>query len=104
MIKLHIGEEIERKAKEQNVSAQQIAGILGCHRNNVYRIFKTPSIDSLDLVKIAVLLKHDFFADYTELLKPLLPIIIERDINERLLVLEKDMADIKSRLFEKQTQ
>lgn len=101
---IHIGEEIKRISDEQKVTAQQIGDVLGCHRNNVYRIFRTATIDTGDLAKICVLLKHDFFADYSKQIKPLLPSAtapIHIDINDRFLALEADVKKIMKALFDK---
>ncbi len=39
---------------------------LGCHRTHIYRIFSSPTIDSGVLLRLSVILGHDFFRLFSE--------------------------------------
>lgn len=60
---LHIGMLIEQKVHEQGRSVQWLAGRLSCHRTNVYDIFHRPTIDSMLLQRLCLILQYDFFSD-----------------------------------------
>ena len=61
---VHIGNIIKEIFDEQGLSASWLAKQLCCDRTNIYSIFKRESIDTSLLVKISVILKHDFFKYY----------------------------------------
>ena len=63
---IHIGNIIKKKFDEQDVTVSWFAHQLCCDRTNVYSIFKRESIDTALLVKISIILKHDFFKHYSE--------------------------------------
>ena len=54
---------IEQKVHEQGRSVQWLAGRLSCHRTNVYDIFHRPTIDSMLLQRLCLILQYDFFSD-----------------------------------------
>jgi len=62
----HIGHLIEAELKRQGRSVVWLAEQLCCHRNNVYLIFRREWIDTSVLKKIALALRHDFFADLSD--------------------------------------
>ena len=62
----HIGHLIEAELKRQGRSVVWLAEQLCCHRNNVYLIFRREWIDTLVLKKVALALRHDFFADLSD--------------------------------------
>ena len=63
---VHIGNIIKEIFDEQGLSASWLAKQLCCDRTNIYSIFKRESIDTSLLVKISVILKHDFFKYYSK--------------------------------------
>ncbi len=63
---IHIGSIIKKRFDEQGLSVSWFAKQLCCDRTNVYSIFKRESIDTLLLVKISSILRHDFFKYYSE--------------------------------------
>ena len=63
---VHIGNIIKEILDEQGLSASWLAKQLCCDRTNIYSIFKRESIDTSLLVKISVILKHDFFKYYSK--------------------------------------
>ena len=64
-----IGELIKRELKKQGKTSVWLAGELGCHRTNVYKIYDRSTIDSGMLFHICQLLKVDFFKLYSDALK-----------------------------------
>jgi hypothetical protein len=63
--KLHAGRLIQAKMKEDGRSASWLAGKLHCDRSNIYRIYRSYHIDTEQLLKISLLLHHDFFSHYS---------------------------------------
>lgn len=63
---IHIGSIIKKKFDELGISVSWFAKELCCDRTNVYSIFKRESIDTSLLVKISLILKHDFFKYYSQ--------------------------------------
>ena len=62
---IHIGSIIKEKFDELGLSVSWFAKELCCDRTNVYSIFKRESIDTSLLVKISLILNHDFFKYYS---------------------------------------
>lgn len=58
-----IGELIKRELSRQERTVVWFANRLSCDRTNVYRIFAKTSIDTELLVRISIVLEHNFFAD-----------------------------------------
>ena len=63
---IHIGSLIEQELRRQDRSVTWLAGGLHCDRTNVYKVFKKKSMDTRLLVKISIILQHNFFLDYAE--------------------------------------
>jgi len=62
---IHVGQIIKREFDRQpkNVTVVWLAEQLNCRRNNVYDIFKRPTIDTQLLERISRALNHNFFSD-----------------------------------------
>jgi len=69
--KIHIGKIIKEKLKEFGHSVTWLAKEINCNRTNVYKIFNKSSIDTHQLVRISLALRHDFFLYYSDFLKSL---------------------------------
>lgn len=61
---LHIGQLIKEELERQERTVSWFARKLYCDRSNVYKIFKRPTIDTELLLRISVILNHDFFGYY----------------------------------------
>lgn len=61
---LHIGQLIKEELERQERTVSWFARKLFCDRSNVYKIFKRPTIDTELLLRISVILNHDFFGYY----------------------------------------
>ena len=62
---IHIGKLIEAELRRQERPVSWFARKLYCERTNVYDIFKRRSIDTEMLLRISVVLQHDFFRYYS---------------------------------------
>lgn len=62
----HIGQIIKSELRYQEHSVAWFARQLYCDRTNVYNIFKKESIDTDVLLRVSVILHHDFFRYYSE--------------------------------------
>lgn len=62
---IHIGNLIQEKVKEKNISVVNFAKMLNCDRTNIYRIYNRKSIDVELLERISINLKTDFFKIYS---------------------------------------
>ena len=65
---IHIGQLIKDELERQERSVSWFARKLYCDRSNIYKIFKRSTIDTELLMRISVVLNHDFFSDYIEVL------------------------------------
>lgn len=63
---VHIGNLIETELRRQERSVAWFARQLYCERTNVYDIFKRQSIDTYMLLRISIILRHDFFSYYLD--------------------------------------
>jgi len=64
--KIHIGELILQKLKEEQRTVSWFAKKMNYNRTNIYKIFKKPHIDTVQLLQISLILNHDFFSHYSE--------------------------------------
>ncbi len=60
---MNVGKHVEEILKKQGKSAAWLASEIPCERTNVYNIFKRKSMDVRLLMRISVILDHDFFAE-----------------------------------------
>lgn len=61
---IHIGKLIEQELRCQERTVSWFARKLYCERTNVYDIFKRRSIDTQMLLRISIILGHNFFRYY----------------------------------------
>lgn len=64
---VHIGEIIKRVLVRKGVSKSEFGRRISRSRENVYSIFKRPSLDTALLQEIGKALEYDFFSHYTPL-------------------------------------
>ena len=60
---LHIGQLIKAVFDESGMTVSEFARQIHLERSTIYGIFERPSIDSMLLVKISLVLKHNFLSD-----------------------------------------
>ena len=61
-IGLLIKEELHRQERGITWFARKLA----CDRSNIYRLFEKESIDTGLLLRISLVLQHDFFSEYAQ--------------------------------------
>lgn len=62
----HIGNLIKAELQRQGRTITWLAGEVHCTRENLYKIFRHPWINTDMLFKISEALQHDFFRDCSE--------------------------------------
>lgn len=62
---IHIGHLIREQLKKDQRSVSWLAREIHCTRNNVYKVFNKPSLDSNLILKISKAMKFNFFQYYT---------------------------------------
>ena len=62
---IHIGHLIREQLKADDRSVSWLAREIHCTRNNVYKIFNKPSLDSDLILKISIAMQFNFFQYYT---------------------------------------
>lgn len=65
----HIGNLIKAELHRQGRTITWLAGEVHCTRENLYKIFRHPWINTDMLFKISEALQHDFFRDCSEWVK-----------------------------------
>jgi len=63
-VNTHDGMLIREKMEREGRKAEWLAQKLACHRNNVYRIYQQEHLHPELLIKISIILKHNFFSYY----------------------------------------
>jgi predicted transcriptional regulator len=61
---VHIGALIKQKLEDSKMSPLTFANKINCCRTNIYRIFKSKSIDIDQLILISEVLDYDFLSCY----------------------------------------
>ena len=60
---IHIGQRIKAVFDESGMTVSEFARQIHLERSTVYGIFERPSIDSMLLARISLVLKHNFLSD-----------------------------------------
>lgn len=63
---IHIGHLIKSVFDESGMTVSEFARQIHLERTTVYSLFERPSIDSIQLAKISLVLKHNFLSDVEE--------------------------------------
>lgn len=63
--RIHIGHIIQAQLKADKRSVGWLAREIGCTRNNVYKIFSKPSLDSDLILSISKAMSYNFFKYYS---------------------------------------
>jgi plasmid maintenance system antidote protein VapI len=63
---IHIGNLIRNHLKEDGRSASWLASKIHCKRDNIYKIFNKPSIDTAQLLRISFVMKINYFSYLSE--------------------------------------
>lgn len=76
-----IGQIIKEELQRQERGITWFARKLSCDRSNVYRVFEKESIDTGMLLRISVVLQHDFFVEYSNAVRERLYLEQQNDPN-----------------------
>ena len=60
---IHVGQMIEQEMLRQEKSTHWLANEINRERSSVYKIYHRESVDVTMLIRISVILNHDFFKD-----------------------------------------
>ena len=60
---MHIGKKIETVVRSQGRSVSWLAAQIPCDRSNIYNIYKRDTIDVKLLMRLSVILGHNFLDD-----------------------------------------
>lgn len=60
---MHIGRLIRQEISIQGHTVKWFAEKLNCNRTNAYNIFRRENIDTEILIRICIILNHNFFYD-----------------------------------------
>ena len=63
---MNVGKHVEEVLKGQKKSAAWLASQIPCERTNVYNIFRRKSMDIRLLMRLSVILDHDFFLELSQ--------------------------------------
>ena len=63
---IHIGHLIKAVFDESGMTVSEFARQIHLERTTVYSLFERPSIDSMQLAQISLVLKHNFLSDVEE--------------------------------------
>lgn len=66
---MDIGRLIKVRLEKQGLSVKDFAQLIPCTRESAYRILRKSYLDSNLLLRISIVLKHDFFADCSKCLQ-----------------------------------
>ncbi|MBQ3655356.1 MAG: XRE family transcriptional regulator [Bacteroidales bacterium] len=64
---IHIGKMIKAEFKRQGRTVKWLTEQLHCNRSNIYNIFNRKNIDVEMLIKLSIVLKHNFLLDIAPL-------------------------------------
>ena len=64
---VHIGQEIDKRREELNMSKSEFARLISVPQQHVNRIFEKVSIDTAKLIKISRVLDFNFFSLYCDI-------------------------------------
>ena len=63
---MNVGKHVEEVLKRQKKSVTWLASQIPCERTNVYNIFRRKSMDVRLLMRLSVILDHDFFLELSQ--------------------------------------
>ena len=63
---IHLGNMIKRELKAQGRSVSWLARTIHMERSSIYKIFERNSLDVGLLIRISIVMDHDFFLDVSK--------------------------------------
>lgn len=78
---IHLGNMIKRELKAQGRSVSWLARTINMERSSIYKIFDRNSLDVGLLIRISVVMDHDFFQDVSKKMRDHYDDIIQNYLN-----------------------
>ena len=78
---IHLGNMIKRELKAQGRSVSWLARTIHMERSSIYKIFERNSLDVGLLIRISIVMDHDFFADISKKMRDHYEDILELYLN-----------------------
>ena len=78
---IHLGNMIKKELKAQGRSVSWLARTIHMERSSIYKIFERNSLDVGLLIRISIVMDHDFFADISKKMRDHYEDILELYLN-----------------------
>jgi plasmid maintenance system antidote protein VapI len=78
---IHLGNMIKRELKAQGRSVSWLARTINMERSSIYKIFDRDSLDVGLLIRISIVMDHDFFLDVSKKMRDHYDDIIQMYLN-----------------------
>ena len=78
---IHLGNMIKRELKAQGRSVSWLARTIHMERSSIYKIFERDSLDAGLLIRISIVMDHDFFLDVSKKMRDYYDEIIQMYLN-----------------------
>lgn len=78
---VHLGNMIKRELKAQGRSVSWLARTIHMERSSIYKIFDRDSLDVGLLIRISIVMDHDFFLDISKKMRDYYDEIIQMYLN-----------------------
>lgn len=95
---IHIGQLIEQKWKEENISIERTTNFLKCSENDIKAMFNNGEICTKDLLSWSKLLEYDFFRLYSQHLILYAPVKSE----ENQPKMKSNLPEFKKNIYTKE--
>lgn len=68
---IHVGKMLKEyfDSLPRKYTVSWLASMLNCDRTNIYNIFQRSSVDTHLLVRISIILEHNFFQDIADMIE-----------------------------------
>lgn len=80
---IHVGTMVKRELKAQGRSVVWLARTIKKERSSIYKIFERNSLDVALLIRISLVLDHDFFQDISDKMRDNYDEIVELFLNNQ---------------------
>ena len=78
---IHLGTMVKRELKAQGRTVVWLARTLNMERSSIYKIFERNSLDVRLLIRISLVMNHDFFQDISEKIRDNYDEIVDMYLN-----------------------
>lgn len=86
---IHVGKMVKRELKAQGRTVVWLARTINMERSSIYKIFERNSLSVDLLIRISLVMNHDFFKDISEKIRNNYDEIVELFLNNQLKVKSK---------------